>query len=91
MEWGKCLEDGGSAVTGYVLEYSLAESDKWTKITKVGEFVQYYVVTNLEQDQSYFFSVSTENEVGVSHRLKTEGPIKTKKPMSKFISNFIKF
>lgn len=81
MEWGKPLDDGGSDITNYIVEYCPEGKDKWITAAKVGAFVNYYVVTDLETERLYYFGISAENEIGQSCRLETQGPIKTVKPI----------
>lgn len=65
LAWSRPKDDGGSAITGYFVEYKMASSDLWsrheTKITST-----MFTVPGLTPDSDYQFRVLAVNSVGES-------------------------
>ncbi|XP_031677925.1 titin [Oncorhynchus kisutch] len=76
LEWLKPTYDGGSKVTGYLVEKKEGERDRWTKanITNVSD--THYTVTELNEGVVYEFRVVAKNAAGsVSNPSVTAGPV----------------
>uniref|UniRef100_A0A3P9KQW2 Titin n=1 Tax=Oryzias latipes TaxID=8090 RepID=A0A3P9KQW2_ORYLA len=64
LTWEKPDHDGGSRITGYIVEMQGKGSDKWTQVMTVKSNEAY--VTGLTQGEEYNFRISATNEKGVS-------------------------
>lgn len=62
--WEKPDHDGGSRITGYIVEMQSKGSEKWTQVMVVK--TNEALVTGLTQGQEYMFRISATNEKGVS-------------------------
>lgn len=71
IKWLPPKEDGGSPLTGYLIEKREASSKVWSKVDKVADFITQYCVKNLEEKTEYHFRVIAINEVGQSEPLET--------------------
>lgn len=79
LEWKLPLDDGGSEISGYVVEKCLEGTDKWEKCP--GVFIKPAgVVNGLEEGKAYKFRVSPENLFGVGEPLETTAAIVAKLP-----------
>ena len=64
LSWTKPRSDGGSPVTGYVLEKRKFGDDKWTRATNVTIPDLTYRVTGLQENNQYEFRVAACNAAG---------------------------
>uniref|UniRef100_A0A8C6L6S3 Titin n=1 Tax=Nothobranchius furzeri TaxID=105023 RepID=A0A8C6L6S3_NOTFU len=64
LSWEKPDHDGGSRITGYIVEMQGKGSEKWTQVTVVK--TNEVQVTGLTQGEEYMFRVLATNEKGVS-------------------------
>lgn len=75
LAWQKPEYDGGSPVTGYVIEKREGVSSKWSKTNLTNVTDTRFIVTGLTQDETYEFRVMAKNAVGsVSNPSMTAGP-----------------
>lgn len=80
LHWNAPEDNGGDAVTNYVVEKK-DENGDWVKIGQpVGTSFR---VRNLENGKAYEFRVSAENQYGVGEPLETIEPIVAKNPFDK--------
>ena len=63
LTWALPTFDGGSAITGYVIQRSADGVSGWKAVT-VGVSVTVYTVTGLTPGARYYFRVSARNDVG---------------------------
>ncbi|XP_072180965.1 twitchin-like [Diadema setosum] len=65
ITWTPPENDGGSPVTGYIVEKKDRTSSRWSKVkeTSIEEVV--YTVVDLKEGNDYQFRVSAENKAGV--------------------------
>lgn len=78
IQWEPPLSDGGSALTGYVVEKRLATvsaSTKWTRVVTLDVHCLQYCIDNLKDKSSYSFRVLAENEVGLGAPAITENVV----------------
>ncbi|XP_013148822.1 PREDICTED: twitchin isoform X2 [Papilio polytes] len=64
VTWSKPRNDGGSPITGYILEKRLITEDKWTKACHAHIPDTTYRVTGLIENHEYEFRVSAVNAAG---------------------------
>jgi uncharacterized repeat protein (TIGR02543 family) len=66
IEWIVPTSDGGSAITDYVIEYSVAGSGTWTTFADGTSTATTATITGLTAGSSYEFRVSAKNLIGSS-------------------------
>lgn len=75
LAWHRPTYDGGSPITGYIIEKREGVSAKWSKANLTNVTDTRFAVTGLTQDESYEFRVMARNAVGsVSNPSITAGP-----------------
>uniref|UniRef100_A0A8D3AWU0 Titin n=1 Tax=Scophthalmus maximus TaxID=52904 RepID=A0A8D3AWU0_SCOMX len=66
LAWNKPVYDGGSEITGYIVETCLPEEDEWTIHTpKKGWTATSFTITNLKENQDYKINICATNCEGV--------------------------
>lgn len=76
LVWQKPSFDGGSKITGYMVERRDAPNGRWTKANFTNVIDTNFTVSGLTQDQSYEFRIFTKNAVGsVSNPSLIAGPV----------------
>ncbi|KAK4306773.1 hypothetical protein Pmani_021429 [Petrolisthes manimaculis] len=75
LRWDSPNTDGGSPITGYVLERSEGLGEMWVRVNLVPIKDTEYAVANLIGGRDYRFRVSAENAVGVSPPSQTSEPV----------------
>lgn len=66
LAWNKPVYDGGSEITGYIVETCLPEEDEWTIHTpKKGWTAMSFTITNLKENQEYKINICATNCEGV--------------------------
>lgn len=83
LHWKHPVDDGGSPLTGYLLEFKETNRQYWSRIDQVTASVTSYKVQNLRQDTEYEYRISAVNKIGQSEPLLSEGACKAKSPYSK--------
>lgn len=79
LAWSKPVYDGGSAVTGYVVEMRQGEEEEWTIVsTKEEVRTTEYVVSNLKPGVNYYFQVSAVNCAGQGEPIVMTEPAQAK-------------
>uniref|UniRef100_A0A8U8C7U8 Uncharacterized protein n=1 Tax=Geospiza parvula TaxID=87175 RepID=A0A8U8C7U8_GEOPR len=68
LSWEPPEDDGGSPITGYVIELRNRATIRWEPAMTTG-------VTGLKQGSSYYYRVSAENAAGVSDPAEAIGPL----------------
>uniref|UniRef100_A0A8C4S557 Titin n=1 Tax=Erpetoichthys calabaricus TaxID=27687 RepID=A0A8C4S557_ERPCA len=59
IAWNKPIYDGGSEITGYMVETCLPEEDEWTIVTpQAGLKATSFTITNLKENQEYKIHIS---------------------------------
>ena len=81
MSWKPPSEDGGSPLTGYIIEKKEGRRTTWSLVDKIGPDDTTYTVKNLTEGTDYMFHVIAENKLGRSPALETD---KTVVPKSEF-------
>uniref|UniRef100_A0A667WXK0 Titin n=1 Tax=Myripristis murdjan TaxID=586833 RepID=A0A667WXK0_9TELE len=66
LAWNKPVYDGGSEITGYIVETCLPEEDEWTIHTpKKGWTATSFTITSLRENQEYKINICATNCEGV--------------------------
>ena len=85
LEWQPPSDDGGSPLTGYVLEKRDTARPTWTRVEKLSAGKTSYKVQNLLEGSDYHFRVTAENKHGTSEPLETEKTVKPKSPFGESV------
>ena len=75
IHWEPPTDNGGSPIEGYVIEKREANRSFWTQAGTCGADVTAYCITDLAENQMYYFRVLAENAYGFSEPLEFEQPI----------------
>uniref|UniRef100_A0AAR2LTB3 Titin n=1 Tax=Pygocentrus nattereri TaxID=42514 RepID=A0AAR2LTB3_PYGNA len=77
VTWGKPLNDGGSAIQGYIVEICKAEEEEWSMCTPpTGLRVNKFEITKLTEQQEYKVQVCAINKLGVGEPAVIPGTVK---------------
>jgi len=87
LAWDAPKSDGGSAVTGYIIEICRSGSTTgWTTGARVDGSCQSAELTGLSENDLYFVRVFSENQAGLCKKpCEISEPISAKKPLGKFL------
>lgn len=88
LVWNKPDRDGGSPITGYLVEYQEEGATDWIKFKTVKNLE--CVVTGLQQGKTYRFRVKAENIIGLGLP-DTTIPIECQEKLGKFWIGIIIF
>lgn len=66
LAWEKPLHDGGSRVTGYVIEACKAGTERWMKVVTLKPTIFEHTIISLNEGEQYLFRVRAQNQKGVS-------------------------
>lgn len=94
IQWEPPLSNGGSELTGYVVEKRLATvsaSTKWTRVVTLDTHCHQYCIDNLKDKSSYSFQVLSENAVGLSAPAITENIVLKTHASMLWFTNFFLF
>lgn len=83
LEWDKPIKDGGSKITGYVVEKKPKDSDVWTRVADAPCLDNKYLVGDLVENSEMEFRVFAVNAAGLSEPSGATSPIKVKEKVSK--------
>lgn len=90
LQWKPPKDDGGSELSGYVIEKCPEGSDVWEKCP--GIFIQpKAVIKHLDEGKAFKFRVKAENIHGEGKPLETKTAIVVKPPYSKYFTYFLIF
>lgn len=83
LTWEVPQKDGGSPITGYILEKCQLPGSRWGKVTKEPIPDTMYSVPNLVEGTEYKYRVAAENAAGVGKPSEPTSPLKAKDPYGK--------
>ena len=91
LAWDIPATDGGSAITGYVIEKKDIKRADYVLVANVDATTMQCKATKLFEGSEYLFRVFAENQVGLSKPCELDKPIKARIPYGLFISVFLAF
>ena len=84
LSWKPSRKDGGTPITGYVIEQREGWRSSWTPCGKTKPDVHTLTVDGLKEGQEYFFRIVAENATGKSEPLEMDRSVKPKTPFCKW-------
>uniref|UniRef100_A0A672TJH4 Titin n=1 Tax=Strigops habroptila TaxID=2489341 RepID=A0A672TJH4_STRHB len=82
VAWNKPIYDGGSEITGYMVEIALPEEDEWKIVTPpVGLKATSFTITNLKENQEYKIRIYAMNSEGLGEPALVPGTPKAEERM----------
>ncbi len=66
LGWEKPFHDGGSRLSGYVIEACKTGSDRWMNVAYVKSSLLQHTIVSLNENEQYLFRIRAENSRGVS-------------------------
>ena len=83
LSWQPPSKDGGSPLTGYVIEKRDARRTQWVKADSVDKDTTSFTASKLLEDNEYVFRVIAVNAEGESEPLESKDVAKPKQPLCK--------
>ncbi len=84
VAWDVPESDGGSPITGYLLEKRDAKRDAFVKVEEVDSKTLKVKATKLVEGKAYYFRVLAENDVGQSDWTTMDEPVTAKLPFGEY-------
>lgn len=75
LSWEPPVSNGGTEITGYIIEKRSSTSTKWSKVVTLDSHHMNYCISNLKEKSEFVFRVFAENSVGLSPPAVTENVI----------------
>ena len=91
ISWSPPESDGGSPVTGYIIEKKETSSTRWTKATRDSVTETSLTVRDLIEGKEYEFRVAAVNKAGTSQFSEPSEPRITKPPYGKCMTKIYSF
>lgn len=88
LTWAKPEQDGGSRITGYLIEALEKGQEKWVKCGVTKSI--HLTVCGLRENAEYFFRVRAENHAGFSDVKEMVTPVVVKDQHGKLLSEIAK-
>lgn len=85
LTWSPPDDDGGSEVTGYIIEKRDKSRNKWTKVNKEPIPETSFTVTGLTEEAIYDFRVSAVNKAGEGPPSLPSDTLKAKLPFGELL------
>jgi hypothetical protein len=87
LSWQPPLDDGGSPITGYIIDKLDVQRGGWQRAARVASGQKTYTLQGLNVGHDYNFRVYAENKAGVGAPLDLKTPIKAKSAFSEYRDN----
>ena len=84
ISWKPPADDGGSPLTGYIIEMKEANRQYWSVVNKVAASITSYSIQELRQNAEYDFRITAVNKIGHSDPLTSEVATMAKSSFSKY-------
>lgn len=79
LAWSRPKDDGGSAITGYYVEYKVVTDESWSRYqTKITSTM--FTLPRLVPDTDYQFRIIAVNDIGESEAGPLSDPVMCKDP-----------
>lgn len=94
IHWSPPFDNGGYPIERYIIEKREAERSHWTQAGVCPPDVTAYCITDLAENQMYYFRVLAETAYGFSEPLEMEKPVIPRRIFGKYwldIRNIFKF
>lgn len=88
VKWDKPEDNGGTEITGYVLEKMDLDTGRWIPAGEVGPNEKTFTFSGLTPKKKYKFRVKAVNKEGESEPLEVEEAILAKNPYGKGTSKY---
>ena len=88
LRWSPPPEDGGSPVTGYIVEKKEGNKRMWQSVTTTEADETEFQVANLFEGNSYAFRVTAENKVGQGEPTELSDLVTAKSKFCKYTRHF---
>ena len=89
LEWKPSEKDGGTPITGYLVEYRTSSRTTWSKSSYMDATTTKYTASNLTEGSEYYFRVIAINAEGNSRPLTSSDYVKPMRELSMyFMFNF---
>ena len=85
LSWQPPTKDGGTPLTGYVIEQRDTRRSQWVKAGEVDKDTTTFKASKLLEDNEYVFRVSAVNAEGEGEPLESTDVAKPKQPICKYI------
>ena len=85
LNWSVPSSDGGSPVTGYLIEKKDRFSSRWSRVNDYSTQDVEFIVSGLKQGSEYEFRVAAENKAGVGKPSESSGYKVAKPPYGESI------
>ena len=84
LSWQPPTKDGGTPLTGYVIEQRDTRRTQWVKAGSVDKDTTTFVASKLLEDNEYVFRVTAVNAEGESEPLESKDVAKPKQPIGMY-------
>lgn len=75
LAWEKPLHDGGSKLTGYIIETCKFGTERWMTVTTLKSTVLEHTITSLNESEQYLFRIRAINSRGISEPREIVSPV----------------
>lgn len=89
LEWKPSKKDGGSPITGYLVEYRTSARTTWSKASFMDAKTTNYTASNLCEGSEYFFRVIAVNSEGQSQPLTGSDFVRPMRELSMYLFKII--
>lgn len=83
LAWSRPKDDGGSAITGYFVEYKVVSAETWSR-NEMKIVSTMFTQSGLTPDADYQFRVVAVNSIGESEPGPMSDPVTCKDPFGEF-------
>jgi len=89
LAWSSPANDGGSPLTGYVIEKKDVKRADYMFLANVDAMTLQYQATRLFEGCEYLFRVFAENQAGLSQPCELDKPITARMPYGQFTRRYV--
>lgn len=75
LQWEKPLHDGGSRITGYIIEACKVGSDRWSSVATPKASACQHTIQSLMENDQYLFRIRATNSRGSSEPMDIVTPV----------------